>query len=154
MGFGLPAAIGAKMAAPERQVCIFCGDGGFQMTMQELGTIMQYGTAVKIIILNNDYLGNVRQWQAMFYDNRFSQTPMVNPDFIAIARAYGIEAENVGRRDELEPAIRRMMECPGPYLLNVRVDERDMVFPMTPGGEAVDYILLDEHTVYADKDNQ
>lgn len=154
MGFGLPAAIGAKMAAPERPVCIFCGDGGFQMTMQELGTIMQYGTAVKIIILNNDYLGNVRQWQAMFYDNRFSQTPMVNPDFIAIARAYGIEAENVERRDELEPAIRRMMDCTGPYLLNVRVDERDMVFPMTPGGEAVDYILLDEHTVYSDKDNQ
>lgn len=154
MGFGLPAAIGAKMAAPERPVCIFCGDGGFQMTMQELGTIMQYGTAVKMIILNNDYLGNVRQWQAMFYDNRFSQTPMVNPDFIAIARAYGIEAENVGRRDELEPAIRRMMDWPGPYLLNVRVDERDMVFPMTPGGEAVDYILLDEHTVYTDEDNQ
>lgn len=154
MGFGLPAAIGAKMAAPERPVCIFCGDGGFQMTMQELGTIMQYGTAVKIIILNNDYLGNVRQWQAMFYDNRFSQTPMVNPDFIAIARAYGIEAENVERRDELEPAIRRMMDCTGPYLLNVRVDERDMVFPMTPGGEAVDYILLDENTAYSDKDNQ
>ncbi|MFA4086507.1 MAG: thiamine pyrophosphate-binding protein, partial [Paramuribaculum intestinale] len=152
MGFGLPAAIGAKMAAPERPVCIFCGDGGFQMTIQELGTIMQYGTAVKIIVLNNDYLGNVRQWQAMFYDNRFSQTPMVNPDFVAIVRAYGIKAENVERREDLEPAIRRMMEHPGAYMLNVRVDERDMVFPMTPGGEAVDYILLDEDTVFSDEE--
>ncbi len=152
MGFGLPAAIGAKMAAPERPVCIFCGDGGFQMTIQELGTIMQYGTAVKIIVLNNDYLGNVRQWQAMFYDNRFSQTPMINPDFVAIVRAYGITAENVERREDLEPAIRRMMEHPGAYMLNVRVDERDMVFPMTPGGEAVDYILLDENTVFSDKE--
>ncbi len=149
MGFGLPAAIGAKMAAPHRQVCVFCGDGGFQMTMQELGTIMQYGTAVKIIVLNNDYLGNVRQWQAMFYNNRFSQTPMVNPNFIEIARAYGIEAENVAHRRELDAAIRRMMDWPGAYLLNVRVDERDMVFPMTPNGKPVDYIILDRNTTYS-----
>ncbi len=149
MGFGLPAAIGAKMAAPQRQVCVFCGDGGFQMTMQELGTIMQYGTAVKIIVLNNDYLGNVRQWQAMFYNNRFSQTPMVNPNFIEIARAYGIEAENVAHRRELDAAIRRMMDWPGAYLLNVRVDERDMVFPMTPNGKPVDYIILDRNTTYS-----
>lgn len=149
MGFGIPAAIGAKMGAPQRQVCMFCGDGGFQMTMQELGTIMQYGTAVKMIILNNDYLGNVRQWQAMFYDNRFSQTPMVNPDFVRIAGAYGIEAENVAHRRELDGAIRRMMDHPGPYLLNVRVDERDMVFPMTPNGEPVDYILIDTNRTYS-----
>ncbi len=149
MGFGLPAAIGAKMAAPQRQVCVFCGDGGFQMTMQKLGTIMQYGTAVKIIVLNNDYLGNVRQWQAMFYNNRFSQTPMVNPNFIEIARAYGIEAENVAHRRELDAAIRRMMDWPGAYLLNVRVDERDMVFPMTPNGKPVDYIILDRNTTYS-----
>lgn len=149
MGFGLPAAIGAKMGAPSRQVCLFCGDGGLQMTIQELGTIMQYGTAVKIIVLNNDYLGNVRQWQAMFYDNRFSQTPMVNPDFVMIARAYNIEAENVAHRHELDAAIARMLDYPGPYLLNVRVDERDMVFPMTPAGKPVDYILLDRTTTYS-----
>lgn len=149
MGFGLPAAIGAKMAAPQRQVCVFCGDGGFQMTMQELGTIMQYGTAVKIIVLNNDYLGNVRQWQAMFYNNRFSQTPMVNPNFVEIAHAYGIEAESVAHRRELDAAIRRMMDWPGAYLLNVRVDERDMVFPMTPNGKPVDYIILDRNTTYS-----
>ena len=144
MGFGLPAAIGAKMGAPERTVCYFAGDGGFQMTMQELGTIMQYGTAVKMIVLNNDYLGNVRQWQAMFYNNRFSQTPMINPDFNAIADAYDIANESVAHRCELDAAIKRMTEYPGAYLLNVRIDERDMVFPMTPNGSAVDHIILNE----------
>lgn len=148
MGYGLPAAIGAKMASPGRQVCLFVGDGGLQMTMQELGTIMQYGTPVKIIVLNNDFLGNVRQWQAMFYDNRFSQTPLMNPDFVAIARAYGIEAEAVEHRRDLDAAIGRMLSHPGAYLLNVRVDERDMVFPMTPNGHPVDYILLNNDTLY------
>ncbi|MDE6049282.1 MAG: biosynthetic-type acetolactate synthase large subunit [Paramuribaculum sp.] len=145
MGFGLPAAIGAKMGAPGRTVCYFGGDGGFQMTMQELGTIMQYGTAVKIIVLNNDFLGNVRQWQAMFFNNRFSQTPMVNPDFNKIADAYGIANERVMTRAELDGAIRRMMDCPGAFLLNVRIDERDMIFPMTPNGFAVDHIILNEN---------
>ena len=149
MGFGLPAAIGAKMGAPERQVCYFCGDGGFQMTFQELGTIMQYGTAVKMIVLNNHFLGNVRQWQSLFFHNRFSQTPLLNPDFVEIAKAYGIPAENVAHRRELDGAIKRMMDYPGAYLLNVRVDERDMVFPMTPSGKPVDYIMLDAHTVYS-----
>lgn len=144
MGFGLPAAIGAKMGAPARTVCYFAGDGGFQMTMQELGTIMQYGTAVKMIVLNNDYLGNVRQWQAMFFNNRFSQTPMLNPDFNVIANAYGIANESVAHRCDLDGAIRRMMDHPGPFLLNVRIDERDMVFPMTPNGCAVDHIILNE----------
>ena len=144
MGFGLPAAIGAKMAAPHRNVCYFAGDGGFQMTMQELGTIMQYGTAVKMIVLNNDYLGNVRQWQAMFYSNRFSQTPMINPDFNTIANAYGIANESVQHRCDLDGAIRRMIEHPGAFLLNVRIDERDMVFPMTPNGAAVDHIIINE----------
>ena len=153
MGFGLPASIGAKMGAPERTVCYFTGDGGFQMTMQELGTIMQYGTAVKMIILNNDYLGNVRQWQAMFYDNRFSQTPMINPDFNTIADAYGIENAKVATRAELDSAIARMLDTPGPYLLNVRIDERDMVFPMTPNGCAVDHIILNEdNETYTEND--
>lgn len=144
MGFGLPAAIGAKMGAPERTVCYFGGDGGFQMTMQELGTIMQYGTAVKIIVLNNNFLGNVRQWQAMFYNNRFSQTPMVNPDFNKIADAYGIPNEKISTRAELDGAIARMMETHGAYLLNVRIDECDMIFPMTPNGFPVDQIILNE----------
>ena len=148
MGFGLPASIGAKLGAPDRQVCFFCGDGGFQMTIQELGTIMQYGMAVKIIILNNHFLGNVRQWQSLFFNNRFSQTQMLNPDFTEIAKAYGIPGENVGSRRDLNGAIKRMMDYPGAYVLNVRVDEKDMVFPMTPNGSPVDFIMLDRNNIY------
>lgn len=148
MGFGIPAAIGAKIGAPERTVCLFCGDGGFQMTIQELGTIMQYGVGVKMVILNNNFLGNVRQWQNLFFNRRFSQTPMLNPDFTAIAAAYGIPGENVSDRRELDGAIARMLDGDGPYLLNVDIDETDMVFPMTPAGKAVDYIMTDPDTVY------
>ncbi len=142
MGFGLPAAMGAKIAAPERTVCLFCGDGGFQMTEQELGTIMQYGVGVKMIILNNNFLGNVRQWQNLFYDRRFSQTPMLNPDFVKIAAAYGIDGEDVADREQLPAAIDRLLADDRPYLLNVQIDETDMVFPMTPAGRAVDFVLL------------
>ncbi len=142
MGFGLPAAIGAKMGAPERTVCFFTGDGGLQMTIQELGTILEYGTAVKIILLNNNYLGNVRQWQELFFNSRFSQTPMINPDFIQIAKAYGIVAEDVETREQLDDAIERMIAHDGAYLLNVNIDPTDMVFPMTPAGAAVDDIML------------
>lgn len=148
MGFGLPAAIGAKIAAPERTVCLFCGDGGFQMTIEELGTVMQYGVGVKMVILNNNFLGNVRQWQNLFYHQRFSQTPMLNPDFVAVAAAYGIAGENVDDRRTLKAAIGRMLDHDGAYLLNVDIDETDMVFPMTPAGMAVDYIMLDPTTVY------
>jgi len=148
MGFGLPAAIGAKMGCPERTVCFFSGDGGLQMTIQELGTIMEYGTAVKIILLNNNFLGNVRQWQALFFNGRFSQTPLVNPDFIMIANAYGIKAENVETRDKLDEAIHRMLDHDGPYLLNVNIDETDMVFPMTPAGGNVDFVMLNSTDVY------
>lgn len=136
------------MGAPHRTVCVFTGDGGIQMTVQELGTIMQYGVAVKIIVLNNNYLGNVRQWQALFYNNRFSQTPMVNPDFVELADAYGIKAENVEKRSQLDGAITRMMEYDGPYMLNVTVDECDMVFPMTPNGCAVDYVMLSKDEIF------
>lgn len=142
MGFGLPAAIGAKIACPERTVCCFLGDGGFQMTLQELGTIMQYKVGVKIVLLNNNYLGNVRQWQNLFYQRRFSQTPMQNPDFIAIASAYGIPAENVEERSQLRPAIERMLNTEGAYMLNIAIDPTDMVFPMTPPGQSVDTIML------------
>lgn len=151
MGFGLPAAIGAKMGAPQRTVCLFCGDGGIQMTIQELGTIMQYGTAVKIIILNNNFLGNVRQWQDLFFDKRFSQTPMLNPDFVAIAHAYNIKAENVEYRRDADAAIRRMMEHDGPYLLNVNIREEDMVMPMTPVGDNVDHIMLNPGEWYTNE---
>ena len=142
MGFGLPAAIGAKMGAPERTVCFFTGDGGLQMTLQELGTIMEYGTAVKIILLNNDFLGNVRQWQEMFFNSRFSQTPMINPNFVQIAKAYGIEAENVETREQLDGAIKRMLAHDGAYLLNVSIEATDKIFPMTPPGAGVDEILI------------
>lgn len=148
MGFGLPAAIGAKIGAPDRTVCLFCGDGGFQMTIQELGTIMQYGVAVKIVILNNNFLGNVRQWQNLFFNRRFSQTPMLNPDFKAIAAAYGIAARDVDDRSELDGAIAEMLAHDGCYILNVNIDETDMVFPMTPVGKAVDYIMLSPDKVF------
>ena len=142
MGFCLPAAIGAKLAEPSREVLAFMGDGGFQMTMQELGTILEYRIGVKMVLLNNNYLGNVRQWQAMFYNNRFSATPMVNPDFVAIAAAYGIPAENVSCRAELDSAIARMAAHDGAYLLNVNIDPTDMVFPMVTPGSAIDNILI------------
>ena len=148
MGFGLPAAIGAKMGAPERTVCFFTGDGGLQMTIQELGTIMEYGTDVKIILLNNNFLGNVRQWQELFFQCRFSQTPMVNPDFVAIAKAYGIAAENVETRDQLDDAIARMLNHKGAYMLNVNIDYTDMIFPMTPPGAGVDTIMLNATEMY------
>ena len=148
MGFGLPAAIGAKMGAPERTVCFFTGDGGLQMTIQELGTIMEYNTDVKIILLNNNFLGNVRQWQELFFKCRFSQTPMVNPDFVAIANAYGIAAENVETREQLDDAIARMLNHKGAYLLNVNIDHTDMIFPMTPPGASVDTIMLNPTEMY------
>ena len=137
MGFGLPAAIGAKIGAPERTVCFFVGDGGIQMTIEELGVILQYGVAVKIIILNNNFLGMVRQWQDIFYQKRYSQTPMVNPDFVALAKAYAIEAEEVESRDELDAAIQRMMNHDGAYVLNVKVETEGYVFPMVPAGSTM-----------------
>lgn len=118
------------------------------MTMQELGTIMQYHVNIKIILLNNNFLGNVRQWQAMFFNDRFSQTPMINPDFIAIAAAYGIAGENVATRGELDGAIDRMARHPGSYIINVSIDATDMIFPMIAPGHAVDDILLTQHTTF------
>lgn len=148
MGFGLPAAIGAKMGMPGRDVVLFVGDGGLQMTIQEFGTIMQYGVNVKIVLLNNNFLGNVRQWQAMFFNNRFSQTPMLNPDFIAIAGAYGIAGENVASREELQGAIDRMVAHDGTYIINVNIDATDMIFPMIAPGHAVDDILINQNTKF------
>lgn len=143
MGFGLPAAIGATFGAPDRTVCLFVGDGGLQMTIQELGTIMEQGAPVKIILLNNNYLGNVRQWQAMFWNRRYSFTPMMNPDYELIAQAYGIAARTVIERADLGAAIDEMLSTDGPFLLQCAVKEEDNVLPMTPPGANVDEMLLE-----------
>uniref|UniRef100_UPI00307ABCE0 biosynthetic-type acetolactate synthase large subunit n=1 Tax=Phocaeicola coprophilus TaxID=387090 RepID=UPI00307ABCE0 len=143
MGFGLPAAIGATFGRPDRTVCVFMGDGGLQMTMQELGTVMEQKTPVKIILLNNNYLGNVRQWQAMFFKRRYSFTPMMNPDYMQIASAYGIPSRRVAERGELEEAIREMLDTDGPFLLEACVIEEGNVLPMTPPGSSVNYMMLD-----------
>ena len=142
MGFGIPAAIGAKMGAPERTVCMFCGDGGFQMTIQELGTIMQEQIGVKMIILNNHFLGMVRQWQEMFFEERYSFTKMQNPDFVAIAKAYKIDGTEVHVREELDATIADMLKDDKPYLLVVNVEMKGMVYPMIPTGASVSNILL------------
>lgn len=142
MGFGIPAAIGAKIAAPDRTVCLFCGDGGFQMTEQELGVIMQEQAGVKIIILNNSYLGMVRQWQELFYNKRYSYTPMINPDFEMIAKAYGIPSRTVNVRDELDAAVADMLKDDKPYVLVVNTEEDGMVYPMVPAGGKVTDILI------------
>lgn len=144
MGFGIPAAIGAKIAAPDRTVCLFCGDGGFQMTEQELGTIMQEKCGVKIILLNNNYLGMVRQWQQLFFNKRYSSTPMVNPDFCAIAKAYGIATSHVTKREELDAAIADMLKDDNPYLLTVECEQNGLVYPMTPAGQSITNILTPE----------
>lgn len=143
MGFCLPAAIGATFGAPERTVCAFMGDGGLQMTMQELGTVMEQKAPVKIILMNNNYLGNVRQWQAMFFNRRYSFTPMTNPDYMQIAAAYGIPSRRVMDRSELNDAIREMLETDGPFLLETCVVEEGKVLPMTPPGSPVNFMLLD-----------
>lgn len=148
MGFGLPASIGAKIAEPERNVVLFIGDGGFQMTVEELGMILEYNVKVKIVILNNNFLGNVRQWQHLFFNSRYSSTPMKNPDFVRLAEAYDIKAEDVSHHDQLDEAIQRMVDYDGAYILNVNIDETDMVFPMTPGGHGVDEILLNSKEYY------
>ncbi|MCC5919195.1 MAG: biosynthetic-type acetolactate synthase large subunit [Cyclobacteriaceae bacterium] len=142
MGFALPAAIGAKLAAPHRQVVAVIGDGGFQMTLQELGMIMEAGIAVKILILNNQFLGMVRQWQDMFFEKRYSSVDMSNPDFLMIAKAYGIEGQQVSERADLEKAMHTFLSHPKSYLLEVMVGKEDNIFPMIPSGAAVDEIRL------------
>ncbi|MGN0257684.1 MAG: biosynthetic-type acetolactate synthase large subunit [Bacteroides sp.] len=143
MGFGLPAAVGATFGRPDRTVCVFMGDGGLQMNLQEFGTIMEQKAPVKMILLNNNYLGNVRQWQAMFFNRRYSFTPMLNPDYMQIAAAYGIPSRRVMRREELHEAIREMLSTEGPFLLEVCVIEEGNVLPMTPPGGSVNQMLLE-----------
>ena len=143
MGFGLPAAIGATFGAPERTICLFVGDGGLQMTIQELGTIMEQHSPVKIILLNNNYLGNVRQWQYLFFNKRYSFTPMLNPDYEKIAEGYGIKSRTVVERQDLDDAICEMLQTDGPFLLQCAVMEEDNVLPMTPPGANVDEMMLE-----------
>lgn len=142
MGFGIPAAIGATFGAPERTVCMFSGDGGFQMSIQELGTIMEQQAPVKMVMLNNNYLGNVRQWQDMFFDRRQSFTRMLNPDYGQIARAYGIGYAKVTDRAALAAEVEKMLATDGPYLLECAIKEDDNVLPMIPPGKNVDDMML------------
>ena len=143
MGFGLPAAMGATMGAPHRTVCYFAGDGGFQMNIQELGTIMEQKCPVKMVVMDNNYLGMVRQWQNLFYDNRYSWTPMCNPDFCKIAEGYGIPSRFVTDRSELDAAIKEMFETEGAFLLSVVVRPEDNVMPMMPLGASVCDMILE-----------
>ena len=143
MGFGLPAAIGATFGRPDRTVCLFLGDGGLQMTIQEFGTIMEQQAPVKIILLNNNYLGNVRQWQALFYEHRYSFTPMMNPDYQQIVSAYGIPSRRVMKREDLEEAIQEMLTTDGPFFLEACVVEEGNVLPMTLPGNSVNQMLLE-----------
>lgn len=143
MGFGLPAAVGATFGAPDRTVCLILGDGGFQMTIEELGTIMEQRSPVKIVLLNNNYLGNVRQWQELFFDRRYSFTPMLNPDYEKIAEAYGIPCATVTEREQLDEAIDTMLATPGAYLLQVAVIAEGEVLPMCCPGCDVDDMLLE-----------
>jgi acetolactate synthase I/II/III large subunit len=142
MGFALPAAIGAKMAAPDREVVAIIGDGGFQMNIQELGTVFQQKVPVKIVVLNNEFLGMVRQWQQLFFDKRYASTEMTNPDFVTIAKGYYIEAKRISKREELEGAIKEMMASKNSYFLEVSVEKEDNVFPMIPTGASVSDIRL------------
>lgn len=142
MGFCLPAAIGAKMGQPEKEVIAVIGDGGFQMTIQELGTIFQSKTPVKIVVLNNEYLGMVRQWQELFFDKRYASTTMINPDFQTIVKGYGIETKKVEHRHELNAAVSEMLAHKGAYFLEVKVGKENNVFPMIPTGASVSEIRL------------
>jgi acetolactate synthase I/II/III large subunit len=143
MGYGLPASIGAQLAAPDRTVVAMIGDGGFQMTIQELGTIAQNKLPIRIIILNNNFLGMVRQWQELFFEKRYSFTELKNPDFVMIAKGFGIDGRKVESRENLESAVAEMIAHPGPFLLEAVIEKEDNVFPMVPSGASVSHIMLE-----------
>ncbi len=143
MGFALPASFGAKVAVPDREVVAVIGDGGFQMTLQELGTIAQSGLAVKIIILNNNFLGMVRQWQSMFFDNRYSFVELQNPDFITIAKGFGIDGHTVSDRNNLGESLDTLLNSNKPYLLEIICEKEENVFPMVPAGACVTKVMLE-----------
>jgi acetolactate synthase I/II/III large subunit len=143
MGYGLPAAFGAQLGQPDRTVLAFIGDGGFQMTIQELGCLFQHQTPVKVIVLNNNFLGMVRQWQELFFDRRYSFVELTNPDFVGIAKAYGLPARSVSKREELSGAIDEMLAHNGPYFLEVICEKEENVFPMIPAGAGIGEIKLE-----------
>lgn len=142
MGFGIPAGIGAKLGRPDKTVITLVGDGGFQMTMQELGTILQYRIGVKLIILNNNFLGMVRQWQDMFFDKRYASTELVNPDFVMIGKAFGIPSRKITEREDLQSALVEMLNTDGPYLMEIKVEMQGNVFPMIEPGKSVSEVRL------------
>ena len=143
MGYGLPAAFGAKMAQPEREVVVFIGDGGFQMTIQELGMCAQWNVGVKIILLDNNYLGMVRQWQQLFFDRRYSSVALENPNFLKIAEGFGIAGKKISKPEDLKQGVAKMLAYNGPFLLHVEVEKEENIFPMVPAGFAVDEIVLE-----------
>jgi len=143
MGYGLPAAIGAKMARPEKEVVAVIGDGGFQMTLQELGVCSQHNVAVKILLLDNEHLGMVRQWQELFFERRYSSVELTNPNFCMISEGFGVKAHKVTDSSEIEGAIADMLAYDGPYLLHVMVEKEENIFPMIASGKAVDEIVLE-----------
>ena len=147
MGYALPAAIGAKYGAPDRTVVAVIGDGGFQMTLQELGTIMQFKPNVKIMILNNNFLGMVRQWQQLFHEKRYSFVDITSPDFVQVAKGFGIAGTSVSKREDLQPALKQMLEHDGSFLLEVMVGKENNVFPMVPQGRGVAEIVLSKDEV-------
>lgn len=144
MGYGLPAAFGAKLARPDKEVILVVGDGGFQMTIQELGMLSQWDVAVKILLLDNEYLGMVRQWQQLFFDKRYSSVALQNPDFVKIAEGFGVKGSQLTDPADLEEAIRNMLAFEGPYLLHVKVEKEENIFPMVPSGSAVTEIVLEK----------
>ncbi len=143
MGFGLPAAMGVSLARPKRDVIAIIGDGGFQMTIQELGTIAQYKLPVKTILMNNSFLGMVRQWQDLFFKKRYSMTELKNPDFMTICKGYGIKSKKITKRSELVPALNEMLKTKGPFLLEVKVEKENNIFPMVPAGATVSDMKLE-----------
>jgi acetolactate synthase I/II/III large subunit len=147
MGYGLPAAFGAKLAQPEREVVAFIGDGGFQMTIQELGMLSQWHVGVKIVLLDNNFLGMVRQWQQLFFEERYSSVELKNPDFVKIADGFGVPGKTIDKPEELQAAVAEMLAHDGPYLLHVRVEQEENVFPMVPSGAAVNEIVLDNESL-------
>lgn len=147
MGYGLPAAFGAKLAQPHKEVVAFIGDGGFQMTLQELGMLSQWNVGVKIVLLDNNFLGMVRQWQELFFEERYSSVELKNPDFLKIAEGFGVPGKTIDKPEEVSGAIADMLAHEGPFLLHVRVEKEENVFPMVPSGAAVDEIVLDNQSL-------
>jgi acetolactate synthase-1/2/3 large subunit len=146
MGYGLPAAIGAKMGRPDKEVVTFIGDGGFQMTLQELGLAAQWNVGVKIVLLDNTFLGMVRQWQELFFDRRYSSVHLQNPDFVKIAEGFGVPGRKITDPADVPAAIEEMLAHTGPYLLHCMVEKENNVFPMVPSGKGVSEIILEAPT--------